>query len=68
MRTWACPSCGTKLDRDINASKNILKEGYKIITSSGTDDNRRGDEIRPANAGIIGETSKILNKKNPIGL
>ena len=68
MRTWACPSCGTKLDRDINASKNILKEGYKIITSSGTDDNRRGDEIRPANAGIIGETSKILNNKNPIGL
>jgi hypothetical protein len=33
------------LDRDLNASKNILKEGIKI--SSGTDDYRCGDEIRP---------------------
>jgi len=27
-----CPSCKTKLDRDLNASKNILKEGIKIIS------------------------------------
>jgi len=60
MRTWVCPSCNTKLDRDLNASINILKEGYKII-SSGTDDYRRGDEIRPAKAGTIRETSKIQN-------
>ena len=60
IREWTCPSCNTKLDRDLNASINILKEGIKII-SSGTDDNRRGDEIRPANAGTIDETSKILN-------
>jgi putative transposase len=60
IREWTCPSCNKKLDRDLNASINILKEGYKII-SSGTDDYRRGDEIRPAKAGTIDETSKILN-------
>jgi putative transposase len=61
MREWTCPSCHTKLDRDLNASKNILNEGYKQI-SSGTDDYRRGDEIRPTSVGTIGETSKIQEK------
>lgn len=60
IREWTCPSCNTKLDRDLNASINILNEGNKIL-SSGTDDYRRGDEIRPATAGTIDETSKILN-------
>ncbi len=60
IREWTCPSCNTKLDRDLNASINILNEGNKLI-SSGTDDYRRGDKIRPSNDGIIRETSKILN-------
>jgi transposase len=45
------------LDRDLNASKNILKEGIKVI-SSGTDDYRCGDEIRPSKYGTIEEASK----------
>jgi len=60
MREWTCPSCHTKLDRDLNASKNILKEGYKIL-SSGIDDHRSGGEIRPLQNGTTCETSKILN-------
>ena len=40
-RQWTCPN-GHTLDRDINASKNILKEGLKII-SSGTGDYTCGD-------------------------
>jgi putative transposase len=61
MREWTCNACHSHHDRDINASINILKEGIKII-SSGTDDYRRGDEIRPSLCdGTIRETSKILN-------
>jgi putative transposase len=57
IREWTCPSCKSKLDRDFNASKNILKEGIKII-SSGTDDYRHGDEIRPVLTGTICEVFK----------
>jgi putative transposase len=29
-RTWLCPECGIKHDRDLNAAINIKNEGYKI--------------------------------------
>ena len=41
IREWTCQN-GHLLDRDVNAAKNILKEGLKII-SSGTGDYNGGD-------------------------
>lgn len=48
MREWTCAN-GHVLDRDLNAAKNILHEGLKILNSAGAVENTDGDDVRLSN-------------------
>ncbi|MGP4078147.1 RNA-guided endonuclease TnpB family protein, partial [Halobacillus sp. K22] len=35
IRTWNCPNCGSRHDRDLNASFNILNEVQRLLSTVG---------------------------------
>ncbi len=36
IRSWTCPTCHTKHDRDVNAAHNIHNEGMRLLTGGAT--------------------------------
>ena len=75
-RTWTCSKCNTIHDRDVNASKNILRRAL-AIQSAGTVDNRNGAKVRPKEISKVsrGTGVEVLKKKSvrkyilkPVGL
>jgi len=45
IREWTCTSCCEKHDRDFNASKNILKQGLKILSGSGIESDIKQKQV-----------------------
>ena len=41
IRTWVCPSCGARHDRDLNAAKDILAAG-RAVAACGADVSHSG--------------------------
>jgi putative transposase len=62
IREWTCKN-GHKLDRDLNAAKNILKEGLKII-SAGAVDYTDGDGVRSSNTQLSAKSEAHLSLAN----
>lgn len=54
-RTYECPTCKIKMDRDLNAARNILAEGLRILNGTAghagttpSGENACGEGVRPA--------------------
>jgi putative transposase len=62
IREWTCPSCNEHHDRDLNASKNILKQGINILSGYGieSDTKQKQEEALPLGESVIPEAQPSL--------
>ena len=62
IREWTCPSCNEHHDRDLNASKNILKQGINILSGYGieSDTKQKQEEALPLGESVIPESQPSL--------
>ncbi|UAY53885.1 RNA-guided endonuclease TnpB family protein [Arachidicoccus terrestris] len=65
-RAWACSCCHTMHDRDVNAARNILREGLKILSGCGaqSDTKQKQAEASPPGESVKPE-AKAKQKEKP---
>jgi transposase len=61
IRKWTCESCGEVHDRDVNAAKNILKQGINILSGCGiqSDTKQKQGEALPLGESVTLEALPI---------
>ena len=62
IREWTCSSCNEHHDRDLNASKNILKQGINILSGYGieSDIKQKQEEALSLDKSVIPESQPSL--------
>ena len=65
VRSWECPNCKTKHDRDINAAINIRDEGLRIL-ALGTSATAQGGNVRPKRGRKSSVEAVAVELGNPI--
>src|SRR5690606_35652572 len=61
IREWPCGSCGAVHDRDVNAAKNILRQGMDLLSGCGmrSDTKQKRDEALPLGESATPEAQPI---------